>query len=363
MKSEEYATAIHVRHWKSDRRACRMLLLATCFMLLASCFISCSKDEVQDGNSSGLQIVDFTRNGEPSPFEAKEDYSPIRLFLIDDENQKQGSARFNGTEWKISGFTDTDIETSHSYSLYGYAPSEAIGGSLVVGSEVTTLTLTSLPAVNAKDICFVVGLQRTDNPSTQKDIKQGNFRFTTGSTTETKNLLYLLMDHVYASVCFSMTLDPDYAQLRAIKIKSMELRGTKNTATATITLKPNDANTDPVQSVTYSATGSSSSALFFESADGDELTTFNVSKAKEYTCCFLPELSSDLTLVTTYDVYYWDRANDQIGKKIGERTAANKLPDLDVTRDQRVTLNLTVSPTYLYVLSDPDLDNPTIKIE
>ena len=43
--------------------------------------------------------------------------------------------------------------------------------------------------------------------------------------------------------------------------------------------------------------------------------------------------------------------------------ATNKIPDLEASRGQRVQLNLTVNPTYLYVLSDPDLDNPTVKVE
>ena len=165
------------------------------------------------------------------------------------------------------------------------------------------------------------------------------------------------MDHVYASVCFTMAIDEEYAALRSIKIKKMELRSTQNTTTATITLTPNNTGADPVQSVTYSsATGSSCSATFFESKVGDELTTFDTDKAKEYTCCFLPGLSNALTLVTTYDVY------DRKGNKIDERTASNKLPALTALRGDRVTINLTVAPTYLGVLSDPDFDNPTITI-
>ena len=352
MKSKDFATAINMRHRMSDRETCRMLLWAACFMLLASCFIACSNDDdVQDISSDKLQLVAFTRAGESSPFEAKEVYSPIKLFLWNGNDSKVGNARYNGTEWKISGFVDDDVTTSYQYSLYGFGPSDAVGSSLTIGAETTTLTLTSLPAVNKEDVCFVVGIQRTTNPA-EKNIRQGNFSFTAGDT----NPIYLLMDHVYASVCFSMAIDADYAKLRSIKIKKMELHGTKNTAIATITLKPNTTNTDPVQSVTYTTTGSSRSTMFFESAEGDELTSFTAAKAKEYICCFLPELGNDLTLVTTYDIY------NKKGNKISERSVANKLPNLSATRGQRVTMTLTVAPTYLGVLSDPDLDDPAISI-
>lgn len=340
---------------------CSVMLIALLLIVVGGLLTSCSNDDTQESKSTSLQIMGFTRSGDPTQsYEGKGDYSPINLFLVDGETQKQGSARYNGSEWRISGFTNEDIGTSHTYSLYGFAPAEAIGSLLTVGAENTTLTLTSLPAVNAKDVCFIVGLQRTENQDTPKgswDDYEGNFSFTTGSTAETKNLLYLLMDHVYASVCFTMAIDEEYAALRSIKIKKMELRSTQNTTTATITLTPNNTGADPVQSVTYSsATGSSCSATFFESKVGDELTTFDTDKAKEYTCCFLPGLSNALTLVTTYDVY------DRKGNKIDERTASNKLPALTALRGDRVTINLTVAPTYLGVLSDPDLDNPTITI-
>ena len=343
---------------------CSVMLIALLLIVVGGLLTSCSNDDTQESKSTSLQIMGFTRSGDPTQsYEGKGDYSPINLFLVDGETQKQekqGSARYNGSEWRISGFTNEDIGTSHTYSLYGFAPAEAIGSSLTVGAENTTLTLTGLPAVNAKDVCFIVGLQRMEDVNTPKgswDDYEGNFSFTTGSTAETKNLLYLLMDHVYASVCFTMAIDEEYAALRSIKIKKMELLSTQNTTTATITLTPNNTGADPVQSVTYSsATGSSCSATFFESKVGDELTTFDTDKAKEYTCCFLPGLSNALTLVTTYDVY------DRKGNKIDERTASNKLPALTALRGDRVTINLTVAPTYLGVLSDPDLDNPTITI-
>lgn len=333
------------------------LLLIVAGSLLTSCTAEEPLDIRQGTQSSELQIMGLTRaGGDPSPYEGKEDYSPIKLFLWDGNDAvnpktKSGSARYNGEKWMISGFENDDVKMSNTYSLYGFGPSDAIGSTLNVEAETTTLTLTSLPAVNEKDVCFVVGIQMTTVPA-EKNIQQGNFSFTAGTT----NPIYLLMDHVYASVCFSMAIDAEYAALRGIKIKKMELSGTKNTATATITLKPNGSGTDPVQSITYTdQAGSSSLATFFESADGEDPTTFNAN-TKEHTCCFLPELGSDLTLVTTYDVY------DRYGHKIAERTAANKLPNLNAQRGKRVTMTLTVAPTYLGVLSDKDLDNPTITI-
>ena len=44
-----------------------------------------------------------------------------------------------------------------------------------------------------------------------------------------------------------------------------------------------------------------------------------------------------------------------------EGTLTKHLLEVDETAQAQV--NLTVNPTYLYVLSEPDLDNPTITVE
>jgi hypothetical protein len=74
----------------------------------------------------------------------------------------------------------------------------------------------------------------------------------------------------------------------------------------------------------------------------------------------MPNGITKLVLTSEYDVY------DKDGNLIRQNcTAENKLP---VTPDEqwksgnRIVVPLTVEPTYLYVLSEPDLDNPTIII-
>lgn len=74
--------------------------------------------------------------------------------------------------------------------------------------------------------------------------------------------------------------------------------------------------------------------------------------------CFTPGSSSHFLLRSTYDVY--DKAGNKIRK---DCTAENKLSlTSDLSRGKMHTVNITVTPTYLYVLSDPDLDNPTVTI-
>ena len=134
----------------------------------------------------------------------------------------------------------------------------------------------------------------------------------------------------------------------------MTLSTNKGSVNATISLTHNDTGASPITGVTYTPSGNSYTTEIFNSDEGvalDKTTPLDIN------ACFAPTLSDNLTLVSTYDVY------DRKGNLIRENsTATNKLPDLAAVRGQRVLLNMTVNPTYLYVLSEPDLDNPTITI-
>ena len=135
----------------------------------------------------------------------------------------------------------------------------------------------------------------------------------------------------------------------------MTLRTDYGSVIATITLTHNTTGVSPVSSVAYTALGSSDAVVIFNSDAG---TALDKDTPVDINTCFAPTLSNNLTMVTTYDVY------DRKGNLIRENsTATNKLPNLAAVRGQKVQVNLTVNPTYLYVLSEPDLDNPTITID
>jgi hypothetical protein len=90
----------------------------------------------------------------------------------------------------------------------------------------------------------------------------------------------------------------------------------------------------------------------------DEGTTLDKTMPSVINAYFAPTLSSKLTLLSTYDVY------DRKGNLIREDcTAENKLPNMAVARGERMQVNLTIAPSYLYQLSDPELDNPSIEID
>ena len=99
----------------------------------------------------------------------------------------------------------------------------------------------------------------------------------------------------------------------------------------------------------------------FSSTNGVTLTT----SYGEYMGHFMPQGVDKLKLTSVYDVY------DKKGNLIRESCMATNtliLKELfseqnESRRGCRYTIKMTIQPTYLYVLSEPDLDDPTVTLD
>ena len=243
-----------------------------------------------------------------------------------------------------------DVTPDKDYTVYGYMPKtgEKMSSTLTKSTaDAATLTITGIKPITTEDICIITGVKNA-----REGLKEGQFSWSWPIGDENYSI-HLLMDHLYAAALFSMKIDAEYAELRTIKLKTMTLKTNTGSIDATITLTHNDTGASPISGVTYTPSGSSDGIIIFNSDEGVALDT---TTPVDISACFAPTLSSSLTMVTTYDVY--DRKGNLIRKNC---TATNKLPDMEAVRAQQVQLNLTVNPTYLNVLSNYDLDNPTVK--
>jgi hypothetical protein len=165
--------------------------------------------------------------------------------------------------------------------------------------------------------------------------------------------MYLLLDHLYASVNFSLKVHANFAQLRTIRLKTMKLGVNKASLNATVKLTHNTEGLSPIadeeDDVTYEASGTSCEVEIFNNTEGQVLSS---TTPVDISACFAPSMSANLTLFSSYDVY--DSKDNLIRANC---TATNKIPALNAKRGERIHINMTVNPTYLYVLSDQDLDN------
>lgn len=315
-----------------------------------------------DNTASSLQVMPYVANYQEggslmrAVSEGYTEYTPtsdlaIGLFVCHGTDAPMASLiRYNNGKWH----SQAKVEANEPYTIYGYMPRrDPITATMTKNTGNVVMTLSNIDAVIADDVCFVTGVKDTEG-----DLLQGAFDYTGKSEG---NDVRLLMDHLFASINFKFTVDDEYATLRIIKLKSLTLTTPKASVTATVTLTPNTTGADPVTTVNYTVTpanNGTNTAVFFESLEGVDITDASILNAF---CCFVPQnnVSKALTLITTYDVY------DRYGNKIRENsTATNQLPsNLSAARGQRLTLDLKVIPTYLYQLSEKDLDNPTIIIE
>lgn len=214
----------------------------------------------------------------------------------------------------------------------------------------------------------------------------GDFKFyldtgTTGTGKEEKinpNYLFFLFDHLCSALIINVKVSNDYHALRHIRLKNIYLQTstddalTKKTANVTVRLEANESGTNPIQSVDYVYDPTSeevSGNYVFTSAEGHWLTT-DYSDTKLLTH-FMPYQVTKLVVTCTYDVY---DTNPSAGHPEGnlirkDCTATNTIPlslidaFTEAERGKIYTLNLFVKPTYLYVMSDPDLNNPTVTVE
>ena len=337
-----------------------------------------------DGGVQSIGIA-FTKNGE-NPTVGANPGMPKSMI---------GSFFKSGEKWRTSV---EDIQSNTDYQLYGYIPeSPAIKYSITdirpednddENDETDTkydafrtgaiMTLENVPTVMPHDLCVVIGAkhgydkEHDGNSDGTNRLRQGNFTF--HSSADVKgNYVFLLFDHLYAALRVRMRIHADYAALRTIKLKSLQLgtqagkTKTRKKTDITVKLEANDGSASPIaDDITYDQPAKyeliEGGLEFWSSEDGEEL------KSDVYTEClghFMPSGITTLILTSVYDVY--DRKGNLIRKgcKATNTIVLQELLTGQITteRGKRYTINLIVKPTYLYMLSEPDLDNPTVKVE
>ena len=312
---------------------------------------------------------------------------PIGIaFTKDAQAPEIGSFFYSSGKWRTS-VEDIKAET---YYLYGYIPHlpairysiTDLDGTNANYSTGAIMTLENVPTVMANDLCVAIGAKEGTDKETVTGLRRGAFAYEAkaistvdGKKVDGGNYVFLLFDHLYASMRVKMKVYPDYAALRTIKLKSLKLSTqagettSKAHNTITIKLEANDGSTDPIQEITYTPTGEEIGVVdedgieFWksETSVGETLTT----DFKTFDGYFMSSGITTLDLTSIYDVY--DTKGNLIREdcKVTNTVVISELwPGQTVTRrSNRYTVKMIIQPTFLYVLSDPDLDNPTVTVE
>lgn len=296
--------------------------------------------------------------------------------------------RYRDEKWVI----DKEIENGDDYYLYGYVPYSAAkpfnNGSLTATTiepnskyaDGAILTLRGLNSVMTQDLCVIVGAKhgKKENesvvPDTDGKMVVGDFMCNIRPGSDANpNYVFLLFDHLCSALRFRFHVDAKYAELRTIKLKRLDLSAYSNEActtpakkcNATITLQKTLDGTSPIVSVGFTQSGDGDSNNSYKekiyeytgNGNGEELPSDDEQYTDHLGFALVINDINYYMLHSIYDVY------DRKGNLIRENCEAKNKINIGMVRGKIYTLKLTVMPTYLYVLSEPDLDNPTITIE
>lgn len=259
------------------------------------------------------------------------------------------------------------------YYFYGYMPKEEAGTSVSIApynadyAKGAVLTFTNLNAVTAKDVNIIAGVKGY-NTSLPTDMSGRLGHFGYNPSTE-GDKLYLLTEHLFSGIEFQIKVNSKYDELRTIKLKSFKLKADKadddpnskllKTVTATVTLI--GGATSPTVVFSNPVYASDGNAAEMSEGEGKWLTT----EYQSFMAFMCPASGSGINanlnyvLETEYEVY------DKKGNLVrGNQTARNAIKlENALSAGTKREVKIEVNPTFLYVLSDADLDNPGEEFE
>ena len=326
----------------------------------------------------------------------------IMAVPTDQSGVQAGVVSYNGP---VEGSSDISwnsaiyVKNDKTYEMYGIIPFDAAETITTTSSNSlqAELSLQNLKSLSDKDVCVLTGaiIACNDSLSPTDYLARGSYYYhpiydKAGVGDGYRYGVRLLADHLYASVKFNIFVNVKYNAMRTIKLTKMELttEPEMTTVDASIILDKTRGTATPFSfdgTPTNTGIGTDlgtdlASVVLFEDDEGQEIKTESAysnmtaeDKANYITInpgYFGSWVCNDLYLVSTYDVY--DKKGNLTRKGC---TAKNRLTSKLVRTDpdtgteepikagERVTITLTVNPTYLYVLSDQELDNPTIVVE
>ena len=326
-------------------------------ILMLFLLVACSDDNGSNQpQDSQLRLSSVTRGDESStPAYLAEGNIKVFITMRDADNPAlTGSFDKNSTQ-TIWNSNNLDIKENTQYYIYGYMPNtEAVTGSIAkpAGGDYSAgadLTLSGLPVFTDEDYRVIIGVQRV----------------TDGETFTPQLQLRFCVDKTY------------YA-LRCIHLKEVKLKSAYvakgGTVTATVSLRNGKgltgqvAYSDPVATIPETPAEcpllTDGNVELVVEPEANAVTPVYTVLPNTVNCahCLFTANGAYLSIETTYDVYDRDSSKKH-GKRIRENCkATNKIQVSGMAPGVKKMLTLTVAPTYLYMLSDPDLDSPTLHV-
>lgn len=331
---------------------------------------------------SALRLVAATRAtgiGISDAAAEYETFSPIQIFLMSGSEESAINQRREGQfiyddETAPAGWKSTIGLKDAYHCIYGYSPGSAAACSIspLSGSSYkdgAILSMSNLSAASGSDLCVIVGV-RHGSTAAAADVLPDRGKFDFMKTSE--NYVSLLLDHLFARIDFRIRIGEEYSKMRFVRVKKLELRSAYELTGVTVRLSAATTDVSYTTAAVAAAGSSPTGTLYDFTTDAANSIGKDLSvEGTVFPGFFAPDannlVASGLTLVCTYDVYVYDALNNKIGSRVREDcVAVNSLSGItgltSLARGQKTSINLTVEPTYLYQLSEDEINNPGIKI-
>lgn len=309
----------------------------------------------------------------------------IDTFFTKDEDREEeplhgGLVRESDGTWMFSSKEEVTIE-ARGYYAYGIIPREAADGVTITRlpddpashtyADGAVLTIHGLKSV-ANDACVMIGAKEGPDADHDNGLTCGDFSFNLGAPISPdatpENYLFFLFDHLCSALVINMRVDAEYNTLRTIRLKEVRLQTasdvafTKEKRNVVVTLNKTTDGSSPITEIRYAApsTDKVGSGVVYRNTEGLTLTTEY--SAASFLTHFLPQDVTNLVVTSKFDVYDKDTSKNPKGNLVRKDSeATNTIPlnkiayFTEAERGKKYTLNMTIQPTYLYVMSDPDM--------
>lgn len=270
--------------------------------------------------------------------------------------------------------TGVDVESGYDYKLYVYStvmPSPRdVEFSYVNG--VASLTFDTLYLLTTNDplVCVSAsGALMPDNPDLTQyhapTLNSGEFYIGTVTTVtddgvDKKLKAFIALDHLYAKATLSIRIDGTYSQSRYVLIKDVEVFTPKGVLPGRHTYGFSNNLISPANQTASGDTawinlfnGPTSTLQLAQNATCDTLTTDYQQLGYFY---FLPmDPLQSMSLKVKYDICDKQGNVTRANMTAINNKVFNGINQKVAERGKNYKINITVSPTYLYQLSDGDL--------
>ena len=309
--------------------------------------------------------------------QASSEHASIHAYLISNDvvnaednfvyDKEKLEMTTGGVITKTGWSSTVKVKQGSEYYVYGFMPASfeptaSISPNNGSYEDKAVININGVNAVTPADVCVVTGVKGFTTPITDSgtsgSVDLGSFYYK--GQGKGKNYIYLLLDHLFACINLEFSVDEQYSKMRKIKLRKVQIATSSPTKKRNLTVTINgpsysvsdtDGTNNSSPAVVYDQTATAAAALSYIPV-GEE-TPLSVPGY------FTPDINTSFIITSTYDIY------DINNNLVREGCTAENTLQLNVTETIRgncYTVKFVITPTYLYQLSEPDLDNPTIQV-